>query len=91
METVTINLSSIMLDKETHTLRLPPRKEEDQQFNYKELFDYTTLFADIFFLADGRVELLGPPLLNLESILRKGNLFIDNRNYCNELNITSEH
>ena len=91
METTSINLSSVILDKETHTLRIPPRKEEDQQFNYKELFDYTTLFADIFFLADGRVELLGPPLLNLESILKKGNLSIDGKNYHDELNITSEH
>lgn len=91
METTNINLSSVILDKETHTLRIPPRKEEDQQPNYKQLFDYTTLFSDIFFLKDGRVELLGPPLLNLESILKKGGVFIEGKNYLYELDIFSEH
>ncbi|CAM3240367.1 hypothetical protein [Corynebacterium gottingense] len=49
--------------------RVPPRKPADRQSNYLERFDFDTIFSDVF-IQDGRVWMIGPPFLNLESELR---------------------
>ena len=66
MKFLDLNISSIVLDPNKNIIRQAPRLEKDQQDNYKELFDYYTLFSDIFYNVDGDIELLGPPLLNLK-------------------------
>lgn len=48
--------------------RSPPRLPVDRQKGYLEDFDFTTVFSDVF-VRDGRVWLVGPPLLNLENEL----------------------
>jgi hypothetical protein len=50
--------------------REPPRPVDDRQPGYEALFDYDTLFYDVFRSADGkRIVCLGPPLLNCEPVL----------------------
>lgn len=76
MDFLEVNLSSIILDKDKDCYRFPPREKLDQQSNYEDLFDFFTLFSDIFQTEEG-VELLGPPLLNLRSSLEDGRVYID--------------
>ncbi|UOO81742.1 hypothetical protein LVJ83_12620 [Uruburuella testudinis] len=91
MEFLNIQLSSITLDSQLNTLRIPPRKEEEQQSNYKELFDYSTLFSDIY-RTETSIELLGPPLMNLKSILQNnGGLFINGRDYTHLAKFTDNY
>ncbi|MDK4527990.1 hypothetical protein QG082_03855 [Kingella kingae] len=89
MNIINVNLSTIKLE-ENCILRIPPRKEEDQQENYKKLFDYNTLFADIFMIEDA-VELIGPPLLNLEPIFKKARIFLDGFEFNGKIKIESIH
>lgn len=89
MDLLNIELSSVKLAN-TNILREPPRKEEDQQENYKELFDYNTLFSDIFF-TDKSIELVGPPLLNLQDVLLKENIYVDGVDVTDKLIIQSIH
>ncbi|UKH23260.1 MULTISPECIES: hypothetical protein [Actinobacillus] len=89
MRNLDVKISKIELT-EKNTLRVPPRKEEDQQPNYKELFDYHTLFSDAFF-SEENIELVGPPLLNLHNILLSGEIYIDEKNVTKEAIIQSEH
>jgi hypothetical protein len=50
--------------------REPPRAIDDRPPRYLELFDFDTLFYDVFRGADpGEVICLGPPLLNCEKLL----------------------
>lgn len=72
-----INLSGVVLDGKDSLVRKAPRKEEDQQANYKDLFDYYRLFADIYFNIDGNIELIGPPLLNLRESIERAEFYID--------------
>lgn len=52
--------------------REPPRSIDDRQPGYESLFEYDTLFFDVFWAADGgSVVCLGPPLLNNEAVLRQ--------------------
>lgn len=89
MNIVDVNLSTIKL-MEGYTLRIPPREEKYQQQNYKQLFDYNTLFADIFMI-DGAVELVGPPLLNLQPLFEKAKIFLDGKEYSGNVKIESIH
>jgi len=58
----TVRLSDFGLFRE------PPRPAEDRQPGYEAMFDYDTLFFDVFRSFDGRkIICLGPPLLNCES------------------------
>lgn len=50
------------------TKRFPPRPKSQRQDNYDELFDANTLFYDSVRL-DGGISFIGPPLLNLETVL----------------------
>lgn len=55
----TVRLSDFGLRRE------PPRPLDDRQPDYADVFDYDTLFYDVFRMGDGeRVVCLGPPLLN---------------------------
>ena len=57
----TVRLSVLGLRRE------PPRPLDDRQPGYEALFDYDTLFFDVFRSPDGRkIICLGPPLLNCE-------------------------
>ena len=58
----------LVIDPSQPIKRMPPRPPSDRQFGYLEDFDFTTVFSDIF-VRDGRVWLVGPPFLNLESEL----------------------
>ncbi|MGD9742115.1 MAG: hypothetical protein AB7J30_14800 [Hyphomicrobium sp.] len=50
--------------------RDPPRRPEDRSADYEALFDYDTLFYDLFRSPDGAAIIgLGPPLLNCEAPL----------------------
>lgn len=50
--------------------REPPRSVDDRRPGYESLFDYDTLFYDVFRTGDGNgVICLGPPLLNCERAL----------------------
>lgn len=60
----------IALSSTAEIRRIPPRPSKSQQSDYKEKFDYLTLFSDAFTSGD-RVLLIGPPLLNLEEPLRQ--------------------
>lgn len=76
MDFLDINLSSVILDKDQGCYRVPPREKVDQQSNYEDLFDFFTIFSDIYQTEEG-VELLGPPLLNLKDPLKSGKIYID--------------
>ena len=76
MDFLEVSLSSVILDKNKGCYRFPPREKIDQQNNYEDLFDFFTLFSDIFQTEEG-IELLGPPLLNLKSSLEDGGIYID--------------
>lgn len=76
MDFLDINLSSVILDKDQGCYRVPPREKVDQQSNYEDLFDFFTIFSDIYQTEEG-VELLGPPLLNLKDHLKNGKIYID--------------
>lgn len=57
----TVGLSEFGLRRE------PPRPVEDRQPGYEAVFDYDTLFFDVFRSCDGRkIICLGPPMLNNE-------------------------
>lgn len=79
MRNLSTKLSGVVLDGKDSLMRIPPRKENDQQANYKDLFDYYRLFADIYFNVDGNIELIGPPLLNLREFVERAEFYIDGR------------
>jgi len=59
----TVGLSAFGLVRE------PPRALDDRLPGYESLFDYDTLFYDVFRTGDGTsVICLGPPLLNCEPV-----------------------
>ena len=57
-------IQKVELSGEASPRRISPRREEDKQSNYDDLFDATTLFADVY-LAGTELVMVGPPLLNL--------------------------
>ncbi len=60
----TVKLASFDLRRD------PPRPPDDRQPGYLDLFDFDTLFYDVFHGGDaGEVVLVGPPLLNCASLL----------------------
>ena len=68
---VEVKLSPLELDPLGALRRDPPRPPEHRQPGYEEQFDYLTVFYDCFASADGEwIVLLGPPLANLEPIIR---------------------
>lgn len=71
-----VDLSTITLDKNGKLTRKAPRRKRHQQYNYMELFDQYTLFSDIFF-TESKIELLGPPLLNLKKHLKSSEIYLD--------------
>ena len=62
-----VRTSPVVLPQDT-TKRHPPRPTSQRQENYDELFDDNTLFYDAV-RVEGGVNLIGPPLLNLEPSL----------------------
>ena len=59
-----VHLSSFGLRRE------PPRPVDDRQPGYESLFDYDTLFYDVFRGSEGKtIVCLGPPLLNCEPVM----------------------
>ena len=65
-----IDLSSWRLDPDGAILREPPRPPAYRGPDYEQYFDFTTVFCDAFWSADGdRIILIGPPLRNLEQEL----------------------
>lgn len=80
MLNLNVELSTITLDRNGKISRKAPRKKRHQQHNYMELFDHYTLFSDIFFCdskCDSKIELLGPPLLNLRKHLKASEIYLD--------------
>jgi len=60
-----INLSEWRLDPSGPLLRKPPRPPAYRGPGYEQSFDFTTVFCDAFWSADGRrIVLIGPPLLS---------------------------
>ena len=62
-----VRTSPVVLPRNA-TKRFPPRPKSQRQDNYDDLFDATTLFYDSVQF-DGGINLIGPPLLNLESMI----------------------
>ena len=63
----TIELSAWKLDASGPILREPPRPPAYRGPDYEKEFDYTTVFCDAFWSADGTsIVLIGPPLMNLK-------------------------
>ena len=73
---IDIKLSTLKVDGESITRR-PPREKKDQQRNYLELFDFNTIFSDMYYTESG-IQLLGPPLLNLKGPLISGKVLLEN-------------
>lgn len=71
-----VRTSSVVLPEDGLSRRAP-RPVDLRQEGYDAAFDYKTLFYDVFESASG-VTLVGPPLLNLESVLSRG-VFTDGR------------
>lgn len=59
----------VALAKDSDFRRVPPRKPQDRQENYLEMFDFDTVFSDVF-VRDGRLWMVGPPFANLEPELK---------------------
>lgn len=87
MKFLELDISRVVLDPNKNFIRHAPRLEKDQQANYKDLFDYYTLFSDIFYTKDGSVELLGPPLLNLKDIIQGAQFYIDDKEVIEKLDL----
>ena len=73
----------VSLAEDSNFRRVPPRKPQDRQENYLDMFDFDTVFSDLF-VRDGRLWMIGPPFLNLEPELR-GSTF-----KWNQLDVTSD-
>ncbi|WP_146070503.1 hypothetical protein [Arthrobacter sp. 08Y14] len=79
MENITrmvVNPSPIVLPRRISG-RIPPRPANQRQEGYEDLFDDRTLFYDAV-CTDSGVELIGPPLLNLEALVNDS-LFLSDR------------
>lgn len=87
MDFLNIKISSIVLPQESSLRRDMPRKKEDRQYNYETLFDSRTLFSDVFFRKNGDIELLGPPLLNLQQPFLEGKVLVDLEDVTSRLHI----
>lgn len=59
----------VSLAEDSNFRRVPPRKPQDRQENYLDMFDFDTVFSDLF-VRDGRLWMIGPPFANLEPELR---------------------
>lgn len=84
MDFLDVDLSTITLEKDGGISRKEPREERHKQYNYNELFDHYTLFSDMFFcnsknkfFCNSKIELLGPPLLNLKKHLESSEIYLD--------------
>lgn len=78
---IEVALHGAVLDPAGPWRREPPRPPSARQPFYDERFDSLTLFYDVF--RDGEdVEILGPPLLNLEAGLRPLSLRAAGRRYA---------
>ena len=65
-----INLSPLELHPGSPIRRTMPRPPHLRQPDYEQKFDFTTVFYDCFRSADGNwCVLLGPPLINLKSVV----------------------
>lgn len=64
-----VPISTTQIPEESGVRRLPPRPIELRDATYDEKFDATTLFFDAFRVGETRIALIGPPLLNLESLV----------------------
>jgi hypothetical protein len=65
-----VALSRLDLDQSRPLRRNPPRPLDDRQPDYERKFDGKTVFYDCFASRDGAGPILiGPPLLNLESVV----------------------
>lgn len=81
---IEVVLHGAVLDAAGPWRREPPRPLSSRQPLYEERFDGSTLFYDIF--RDGEdVEILGPPLLNLEAGMRPLSLRASGRRYARAL------
>ena len=66
----TLKLSSWILDQAGGLLREPSRPPAYREPGFNDVYDFTTVFCDVFWSADGcSIFVLGPPLLNLEQEL----------------------
>lgn len=86
---IDVQTSTVKVKKGSIT-REVPRKAEDQQLNYLNLFDFDTLFADIYHTRD-KIEFLGPPLVNLKEYILKGKVLINGRNTVDSIEIFEKH
>ncbi|WP_434612874.1 hypothetical protein [Arthrobacter sp. A5] len=66
-----VHPSPVVLPRLSTLKREPPRRPDQRQADYMTKFDSQTLFYDVFHSRD-RIELSGPPLLNLHTELRAG-------------------
>lgn len=78
---VAVPLHGAVLDSSGPWRRRAPRAVADRQAGYDARFDELTLFYDVF-RRDGAVEIIGPPLLNLDEGLRPMDLRASGRRYA---------
>jgi len=64
-----IAISSISLDPLRDPIRLPLRPFALRYNDFEDLYDFTTLFYDVFQESPDRVRIIAPPLLNLRDDL----------------------
>lgn len=64
-------ISPVTINPDIQLARRAPRPPEQRQSDYVELYDYKTLFYDIF-ESGNQIIFSGPPLLNLESVIKMG-------------------
>lgn len=81
---VKVPLHGAVLHPEGPWHRRAPRSLEFRQSDYDDRFDTHTLFYDVFRIG-GNIELIGPPLLNLEEGLRPLDLRGRGRRYARRL------
>lgn len=71
-----LKTNSIYLQRGMELRRRPPRKPEDMQDSYLDLFDFDLLFGDVFQVEE-HIVAIGPPLLNLEDAVAQAVWYID--------------
>lgn len=76
-----VSISPIVIPEGADISRSEPRSLDERQEGYEQQFDYSTLYYDIFFKKN-EVILCGPPLRNLEPLIKSGKFKINGLDIC---------
>ncbi|MFN3548524.1 MAG: sulfotransferase [Mesorhizobium sp.] len=84
-----LDLATVRLPEQSRILRTRPRPEEMRQDDYDESFDFRTVWYDAFLdRTRGKIVFIGPPLRNLEEVMKTASVTISDRSGKNAVDIS---